>query len=94
MFGNKWNDIASYLPMRCNNDIKNHFNLYLKEKQTAVSTENTFLRASYDLPSLLAVEPEEVQSRRERLDRERVRGTADTLTTANYTYTHAALSVP
>jgi hypothetical protein len=72
MFGNKWNDIASYLPMRCNNDIKNHFNLYLKDKQSSVSLENSYLRAGYDLPSLLAAEPEDVATRRERLEKERV----------------------
>ncbi|WIA09941.1 hypothetical protein OEZ85_010154 [Tetradesmus obliquus] len=71
MFGNKWNDIANYLPMRCNNDIKNHFNLYLKDKQSSVSLENSYLRAGYDLPSLLAAEPEDVATRRERLEKER-----------------------
>lgn len=74
MFGNKWNDIANYLPMRCNNDIKNHFNLYLKDKQQQVSLENSYLRAGYDLPTLLANEPEEVQQRREKLEKERVSG--------------------
>lgn len=73
MFGNKWNDIAAYLPMRCNNDIKNHFNLYLKDKQHQVALENSFLRQGYDLPSLLASEPEEVATRREKLEKERVR---------------------
>lgn len=73
MFGNKWNDIANYLPMRCNNDIKNHFNLYLKDKQSSISLENSYLRAGYDLPSLLAAEPEDVATRRERLEKERVR---------------------
>jgi hypothetical protein len=72
MFGNKWNDIANYLPMRCNNDIKNHFNLYLKDKQSSVALENSYLRAGYDLPSLLAAEPEDVATRRERLEKERV----------------------
>jgi hypothetical protein len=76
MFGNKWNDIASYLPMRCNNDIKNHFNLYLKDKHASVALENSFLRAGYDLPSLLAAEPEDVATRREKLEKERVRRTA------------------
>eukprot|EP00882_Tetradesmus_deserticola_P028463 GHRQ01031708.1.p2 GENE.GHRQ01031708.1~~GHRQ01031708.1.p2 ORF type:complete len:121 (+),score=41.41 GHRQ01031708.1:590-952(+) len=72
MFGNKWNDIANYLPMRCNNDIKNHFNLYLKDKQASVSLENSYLRADYDLPGLLAAEPEDVATRRQKLEKERV----------------------
>lgn len=72
MFGNKWNDIAAYLPMRCNNDIKNYFNLYLKEK-TNVYSENCYLRSGYDLSQLLQSEPDEVVQRRQRLDAEKVR---------------------
>lgn len=72
MFGNKWNDIANYLPMRCNNDIKNHFNLYLKDKQHQVALENSYLRQGYDLANLLASEPEEVATRRDKLEKERV----------------------
>jgi hypothetical protein len=71
--GNKWNDIARHLPMRCNNDIKNHFNLYLKDKQHHVVADNTFLRQAYTLNKLLEEEPAEVAERRERLDNEKVR---------------------
>jgi hypothetical protein len=71
VFGNKWNDIAAYLPMRCNNDIKNYFNLYLKEKGS-VFTENCYLRSGYDLSQLLSHEPDEVTMRRQRLDDEKV----------------------
>lgn len=31
-YGNRWTLIASLLPGRCNNDIKNYFNLYLKHQ--------------------------------------------------------------
>ena len=72
LFGNKWNDIAAYLPMRCNNDIKNYFNLYLKDKNQVYS-ENVYLRSGYDLTQLLASEPDEVTQRRQRLDAEKVR---------------------
>ncbi len=72
VFGNKWNDIAAYLPMRCNNDIKNYFNLYLKDK-TNVFSENCYLRSGYDLHQLLQSEPDEVMQRRQRLEAEKVR---------------------
>jgi hypothetical protein len=71
IFGNKWNDIAAYLPMRCNNDIKNYFNLYLKDKSTVFS-ENCYLRSGYDLTQLLQSEPDEVRQRRQRLEAEKV----------------------
>ena len=71
VFGNKWNDIAAYLPMRCNNDIKNYFNLYLKDK-TNVFSENCYLRSGYDLHQLLQAEPDEVMQRRQRLEAEKV----------------------
>lgn len=71
MFGNKWNDIAAYLPMRCNNDIKNYFNLYLKDK-SQVYSENVYLRSGYDLSQLLASEPDEVAQRRQRLEADKV----------------------
>lgn len=74
VFGNKWNDIAAYLPMRCNNDIKNYFNLYLKDKSNVFS-ENCYLRSGYDLHQLLQAEPDEVMHRRQRLDAEKVRCT-------------------
>lgn len=32
MYGNRWTLIASLLPGRCNNDIKNYYNLYLKQQ--------------------------------------------------------------
>lgn len=58
--------------MRCNNDIKNYFNLYLKEK-TSVFSENCYLRSGYDLAQLLQAEPDEVMQRRQRLEAEKVR---------------------
>jgi hypothetical protein len=78
VFGNKWNDIAAYLPMRCNNDIKNYFNLYLKEKGS-VFTENCYLRSGYDLSQLLSHEPDEVTSRRQKLEAEKVSSRAQRL---------------
>jgi hypothetical protein len=76
VFGNKWNDIAAYLPMRCNNDIKNYFNLYLKDK-TNVFGENCYLRSGYDLQQLLQHEPDEVMQRRQRLEMEKVKGAGE-----------------
>jgi hypothetical protein len=57
--------------MRCNNDIKNYFNLYLKDKSTVFS-ENCYLRSGYDLTQLLQSEPDEVRQRRQRLEAEKV----------------------
>lgn len=71
-FGNKWNDIAAYLPMRCNNDIKNYFNLYLKDKN-GVFSENCYLRSGYDLTQLLQAEPDDVAQRRQKLEADKVR---------------------
>jgi hypothetical protein len=36
-YGNRWTLIASLLPGRCNNDIKNYFNLYLKQQVRRVA---------------------------------------------------------
>lgn len=57
--------------MRCNNDIKNYFNLYLKDK-SQVYSENVYLRSGYDLSQLLASEPDEVMQRRQRLEADKV----------------------
>ena len=40
-YGNRWTLIASLLPGRCNNDIKNYFNLYLKHQASQGATHTT-----------------------------------------------------
>ena len=39
-YGNRWTLIASLLPGRCNNDIKNYYNLYLKAQVPAGQVMN------------------------------------------------------
>ncbi|KIZ05929.1 Myb-related protein B [Monoraphidium neglectum] len=62
-YGNRWTLIASLLPGRCNNDIKNYFNLYLKCQVPSGSVRNAYLERRLTLQDLLREAPPEVRQK-------------------------------